>query len=43
LGLNRDNEYNIKASLYASADVLAGKVDKPKNQKLDGFFYKKRE
>jgi len=42
LGLNSQNEYEIKASLYSSVDVLKSKDDK-KDQKLEGFFYKKKK
>lgn len=41
LGLNSGNEYNIRASLYNSSDILKAKDSKAKVQKLDGFLYKK--
>lgn len=43
LGLNSGNEYNIKASLYNSTDVLKAKDSNPKSQKLDGLLYKKKK
>jgi hypothetical protein len=41
LGLNSNNEYNIKVSLYNSADVLEGRVGREDQKKLEGFFYKR--
>ena len=44
LGLNANNQYNIKVSLYNSVEVLLGNVTKPKDQKkLEEFLYKKKE
>lgn len=40
LGLNSQNEYDIKASLYRSTDLL--KPKKERDQKLEGFFYEKK-
>jgi hypothetical protein len=42
LGLNSGNEYNIRASLYNSTDVLAGKVEKKDQKKLHGMFSQKK-
>lgn len=42
LGLTSGNEYNIRASLYNSSDILKAKDFKSKVQKLDGFLYKKK-
>lgn len=42
LGLTSGNEYNIRASLYNSSEILKAKDSKSKVQKLDGFIYKKK-
>lgn len=42
LGLNSGNEYNIKASLYNSADVLKARDSNTKSQKLDELLYKRK-
>lgn len=38
LGLNRDNPYGIKTSLYNSKAILEGN-----DVKIDGYFYKKKK
>ena len=43
LGLNSGNEYNIKASYYNSADVLAGPTGHKGLKKLGGLLKKKKE
>lgn len=39
LGLGSGNEYNIKASMYSSIDLL--KNGKGKDSKIEGFFSRK--
>ncbi|CAG8958633.1 hypothetical protein HYFRA_00009950 [Hymenoscyphus fraxineus] len=46
LGINSNNEYNIKASLFDSRDFLKSKTQlakEGKNGKINNFFYKKKE
>lgn len=43
LQISSGNKYNIKASLYNSADVLKPEEDISKHQKLDGFLNKKKK
>jgi hypothetical protein len=43
LHLDSSNEYNIKASLYRSADMLDVKPGQLNDAKLDGFFYRKKK
>ncbi|KAE9369364.1 DUF1917-domain-containing protein [Stipitochalara longipes BDJ] len=40
LHLGSGNEYNIKASLYSSAEILKSKPGKATDAKIDGFFSK---
>jgi len=43
LGLNSGNQYNIKVSLYSSADLLKPKDQQSKEGKREGFFYRKKK
>jgi hypothetical protein len=43
LQISSGNKYNIKASLYNSADVLKPEKDISKHQKLGGFLNKKKK
>jgi hypothetical protein len=43
LNLGSSNKYNIKASLYSSADILQSKTGQAKDGKLDGFFNNKKD
>jgi len=43
LHLDSSNEYNIKASLYRSTDMLDVKPGQVNDVRLDGFFYRKRK
>jgi type IV pilus biogenesis protein CpaD/CtpE len=40
LNLGSSNEYNIKASMYNSADILQSKPGQAKDGKLEGSFNK---
>ena len=43
LHLGSGNEYNIKASLYSSVDILKSKPGQAKDTKVDGFFSKQKK
>ncbi|KAG0647124.1 hypothetical protein D0Z07_6932 [Hyphodiscus hymeniophilus] len=43
LNLTSKNPYNIKASLYNSKDILAGKAGSKGQNKLDELLYKRKE
>ncbi len=43
LNIGSGNEYNIKASLYSSADILSSKPGRAKDAKLDVLFNRKKK
>ena len=43
LNLGSGNQYDIKASLYNSTDLLKPKDQQSKDGKLEGFFHKKKK
>lgn len=43
LNINSANDFNIKASLYNSVDILTPKSQAAKDGKVTGYFYDKRK